>query len=123
MEIAKTTDIAKRDMTNEPLFEGGKVFAQMGLFKDSPKVLSVGVITFEKGGMTKMHTHDHEQVIYCIGGKGRVVTEKEDKIIGPGTFVFFSPGENHAHGAPKDSQFVQMTITNMGSGAKYQISK
>ena len=85
------------------------------------KVLSVGIITFEKGGMTKMHTHDHEQVIYALDGKGRVVTEKEEKIVGPGTFVFFPPGERHAHGAPGDSRFVQMTITNMGSGAKYKM--
>lgn len=121
MEILNTTGMPRRNLTNEPLFEGGEVFGLTGLFEGKTRVLSTGIITFEKGGMTKMHTHDYEQVIYALEGKGRVVTEKEEKIIEPGTFVFFPPGERHAHGATKDSRFVQMTVTNMGSGAKYKM--
>ena len=122
MKIVKASDVAKRNMTDQPLFEGGEVYAQMGFFEDVAKVLSVGIMTFEPGGMTKFHTHDCEQVLYALSGKGKVATEKEEYIINPGTWVFFAPGERHAHGAPKDSQFLQLTISNPGqSAAKYKL--
>ena len=116
MKIVKLADVEKKNYTEQPLFEGGEIYSQMAFLSDVAKVLMVGVITFEPGGTTKMHTHDHEQVLYVISGKGRVATEKEEYTVGPGTFVFFTPGERHAHGATKDSQFVQITITNPEPG-------
>jgi quercetin dioxygenase-like cupin family protein len=114
VKIVKLEDIQKRNMTAQPLFEGGEVYAQMGFLSDVAKILSVGVMTFEPGGTTKMHTHDYEQVLYVLSGKGKVATEKEEYIVTPGTFVFFAPGERHVHGATKDSQFLQLTISNPG---------
>ena len=101
-------------MTNEPLFEGGEVYGQLGFLQGVAKDLSIGVMTFESGGTTKMHTHDFEQVLYVISGKGLVATEEEEQVVTPGMVIHFAPGERHAHGATKDSQFVQLTIMNPG---------
>jgi quercetin dioxygenase-like cupin family protein len=113
MKVVKVQDIEKKRMTDQPLFEGGEVYGQLGFLTDA-KNLHIGVMTFEKGGTTKFHVHDFEQVLYGISGKGRVATEKEEYIVTPGTIVFFPPGERHSHGATKDSEFVQLTIMNAG---------
>jgi quercetin dioxygenase-like cupin family protein len=118
MKIVKIGDVEKVNYSERPLFEGGEVYAQLNFFSDVAKDLMVGVMTFEPGCMTKMHTHDFEQVIYAISGKGKVADEKEESIIMPGTYVFFAPGERHAHGATKDEQFVQLTIMNPGKATQ-----
>ena len=116
MKVINYNDVPKKNMTEEPLFEGGEVFSQMLITKGTgiSKDIHVGVMTFEPGGTTKLHTHDFEQVLYVISGKGRVATETEEFIVTPGTIIFIPEGENHAHGATKDSQFIQLTIMNAG---------
>lgn len=116
MKLANFNVEPQRDMTDQPLFEGGHVYGQMqSLLKDT-KDLMVGIITFTPGAMTKIHFHDHEQVIYCISGRGRALTDKGEEVeLQPGMMCFFPPFERHAHGAPEGATFVQMSITN---GAK-----
>jgi quercetin dioxygenase-like cupin family protein len=109
MKVVKGNNVEKRNMTDQPLFEGGKVFGQLGFFEDA-KSMGIGVVTFERGAVTKLHTHDFEQMLFVIAGKGRVATEKEEIIVSPGDFVYFPPGEKHLHGATKDSRFVQLTM-------------
>jgi quercetin dioxygenase-like cupin family protein len=118
MQIVKIEDVEKKDYSERSLFEGGKVYAQLNFLADEAKDLMVGVITFEPGAATKMHTHDFKQVLYVISGKGKVATEKEEYVVMPGTFVFFAPGERHAHGATEDERFVQLTIMNPGQATQ-----
>jgi quercetin dioxygenase-like cupin family protein len=41
-------------------------------------------------------THDFEQeVLYVVGGQGKVVIENEEKEIGEGTFMLIPPNKNH----------------------------
>ena len=91
MKVVDLNTVEKKDYTEQPLFEGGTVYSQMAFLSDQAKELMVGVITFEPGATTKMHTHDFEQVLYVISGKGKVSTENEEYIVTPGTFVFFPP--------------------------------
>ena len=118
MKVVNVKDVEKKRMTDQPLFEGGEVYGQLGFLADAAKDLHIGVMTFEKGGTTKFHVHDFEQVLYAISGKGRVATEKEEYVVTPGTIVFFAPGERHLHGATQDSRFVQLTIMNAGQAAQ-----
>jgi quercetin dioxygenase-like cupin family protein len=118
MKVVDVSKITKQRMTDQPLFEGGEVYGQLGFLSDVAKGLHIGVMTFEPGGVTKFHVHDFEQVLYAISGKGRVATEKEEYTINPGTIVFFAPGERHLHGATRDSSFVQLTIMNAGQATE-----
>jgi quercetin dioxygenase-like cupin family protein len=118
MKVVDVAKIAKQRMTDQPLFEGGEVYGQLGFLADVAKGLHIGVMTFEKGGTTKFHVHDFEQVLYAISGKGRVATEKEEYVVTPGMIVFFAPGERHSHGATQDSRFVQLTIMNAGQATE-----
>jgi len=76
--------------------------------------LSMGLVKFPPGARTKFHTHTHEQVLYVIEGKGILATEKEENVVEPGTLVFVPIGENHWHGATKDSSFTHISITSPG---------
>ncbi len=76
--------------------------------------LSMAVVKFPPGARTKFHTHTHEQVLYVVEGKGILATEKEEHMVEPGTLVFVPVGENHWHGATKDSSFTHISITSPG---------
>jgi quercetin dioxygenase-like cupin family protein len=118
MQIVKIDDVQKKDFSEQSLFEGGKVYAQFNFLEGATNNLKIGVMTFEPGATTKMHTHDFEQILYVIAGKAKVATEKEEHVLTPGTFVFFSPGERHAHGATEDDRFVQLTVMNPGKATQ-----
>ena len=110
MKIIKTDSAKTKDLTNDPLMTGGPVEAKFLIGTDLAKELGLGIVRFAPGARTKFHTHTSEQVLYCIEGKGIVATEKEEIVVTPGTVVFFPAGENHWHGAAKDSSFAHVTI-------------
>ena len=53
-------------------------------------------------------------ILYVTRGKGIVATEKEEIEVTAGTLVLFPAGENHWHGAAKDSEFSHISITTPG---------
>ena len=110
MKIIKVETTKTTDLTDDPLMTGGKVEATFLVGPDIGKELGLGIIRFSPGGRTKFHTHSSEQILYCIEGKGIVATEKEEIVVTPGTVVHFPVGENHWHGATKDSSFAHITI-------------
>ena len=113
MRVIKIDDVKAKE-NSAPLFEGGKVYDQTLVESTTSKVPLVAVMNFSAGAMTKSHTHDCEQVLYVLSGKGRVATDNEEHIVLPGTVVYIPRGEPHRHGATEDSPFVQLTVTNSG---------
>jgi quercetin dioxygenase-like cupin family protein len=63
----------------------------------------------------KFHTHDGDQVLIIIAGKGIVATEREERVVTVGEVVLFPAGEKHWHGATKDSEFSNIGVTKAGS--------
>jgi quercetin dioxygenase-like cupin family protein len=114
MKIVKISDVPLKQ-SESPLFEGGRVHAQPLIGEDFSEVLRVVVMNFDTGAVTKFHTHEFEQILFVLSGKGRVATEQEEHTVLPGTIVFIPPGENHLHGATNDSPFVQLTIMRPGA--------
>ena len=110
MKVIKIDTAPTKDLTNDPLMTGGEVEARFLIGPDTAKELGFGIIKFAPGARTKFHTHTSEQVLYCIEGKGIVATEDEEVVVTAGTVVLFPAGENHWHGATKDSSFAHVTI-------------
>ncbi len=117
MKVVKISDVEPGE-SKAPIFEGGKVYSQRIIDDKAAEVVRVVVINFEPGATTVFHTHDFEQVLYVIAGKGRVATENEEHIVLPSTIVFFPKGERHLHGATADTSFTQLTMTNEGAVKK-----
>ena len=110
MKVIKIDTAPTKDLTNDPLMTGGAVEGIFLIGPDVAKELGLGIIKFAPGARTKFHTHTSEQVLYCIDGKGIVATESGEEEVTAGTVVYFPAGENHWHGATKDSSFAHVSI-------------
>ena len=69
------------------------------------------IVTFPPGTKNKFHTHDHEQILFVTEGEGIVATETEERTVTVGDIILIPAGENHWHGATKDSSFSHLFIT------------
>lgn len=111
MKIVKMNDVPKEPYVI-PLFTGPNVTIQ-SLVTDS-KDLRVNIVNFGKGVRNKFHSHDGDQVLIIIAGKGFVATEKEKKVVTVGEIVLSQAGEKHWHGATEDSEFSHIVVTKAG---------
>lgn len=109
--IVKVNKIPKIPFV-DPVFTGTDVTKQT-LVSDS-KDLSLYIVNFGKGTRNRFHTHNGDQVLIIIAGKGIVATEKENRIVTTGDIVVFQAGEKHWHGATEDSEFSHIVITKGG---------
>jgi quercetin dioxygenase-like cupin family protein len=111
MKIINVKDVEEKEVSKEPLFFGGKVTTQFVLEVDhkSPK-LQIVLVRFAAGARNKLHTHSTEQILVVTEGKGIIATKDKEQIVTPGIIAFISPGEEHWHGATKDSSFAHLSI-------------
>lgn len=96
-------------------FTGTTVIQSIATQENGPTTVSR--VTFEKGAHTFWHTHGGEQVLYFLGGKGRVTIEGQGIVdAGPGDIVTIPPDTRHWHGAHPDepSRMHHLAITNKG---------
>jgi quercetin dioxygenase-like cupin family protein len=111
MKIVKLNKVPKIPFI-DPLFTGSDVTKQE-IVSDS-RDLSLYIVNFGKGTKNRFHTHNGDQVLIIIAGKGIVATEKENRIVTTGDIVVFRAGEKHWHGATEDSEFSHIVITKGG---------
>lgn len=78
------------------------------------KDLNVAVVSFPAGVKNIFHTHNTDQLLWILSGKGIVATEHEEVIATPGMAFFIPTGERHWHGAIKDSSFSHISIRGKG---------
>jgi quercetin dioxygenase-like cupin family protein len=119
MRVIKMSDVKKEDKSADGIFTGGKVEIQFLTTTGIPDKtvkdpLAALHVNFSAGARTKFHIHDHPQILVVTKGVGKVATEKEEITVTPGMIVYFPPGENHWHGATKDSDFAHISITTPG---------
>ena len=114
MKIIKMNEVPKEPYLN-PLFTGPDVTKQF-IVSDS-KDLQLSIINFGKGIRNKFHTHDSDQILIVIAGKGIVATENEEKIVTVGEAIFIPALEKHMHGATDDSEFSHIVV--LKAGVKY----
>ncbi len=111
MKIVKMSEVP-RVAGAGPLFTGSDVTRQ-SIISDS-KDMRLSIVNFGKGVRNKFHSHDGDQVLIIIAGKGFVATEKEKKAVTVGEVVLFPAGEKHWHGATEDSEFSHIVIARAG---------
>ena len=102
------------------LFEGGTVNMKTLIDKQiGAEEIKAAIATFPAGARTKMHIHDHEQVLYILSGKGIVANEQEKHIAMPGMIFLISAGEKHWHGATQESSFSHLYVYNVKTETTY----
>ena len=117
MKIVNINQVAKVSVVST-LFTGSEVYAQPLAPEDSE--FNSRVITFGKGVRNKFHSHESDQILIVISGKGFVAIETEQCEVTVGDVIFFSAGEKHWHGATNDCEFSHIYI-NMASSQTIQL--
>ncbi len=112
MKVVNIGDVAAQEASDNPIFRG-KVSVQR-LIGDSNDELRVSVVNFSPGAVNVFHTHTFDQVLYVTEGEGIVATEEKEVRVTPGTIIHIPAGENHWHGATRNSSFSHIAVMPPG---------
>ena len=105
------SEIKSLDISKDPLFHNGTVTIQPVLEEDHKGTqIQIINVNFEPGARNKLHTHTSEQVLVITQGTKIVATEDKEYIVTPGMIAYIPAGEEHWHGATKDSVFSHLSI-------------
>jgi quercetin dioxygenase-like cupin family protein len=85
---------------------------------ESPN-FNCSVVNFSQGCTTGWHVHDCDQLLIVTSGEGMVANEHEQREIKVGDVVQIKAGERHWHGAKANTTMGHITITQVGSQAKW----
>jgi len=111
MKIINVKDVETKEIEDNPLFFGGKVHTQFVLEEEHKATkIQIVMVKFAPGARNKLHTHSSEQILIVKDGKGIVATKNQEFIVTPGMIIFVPSGEEHWHGATKDSSFAHLSI-------------
>jgi len=76
--------------------------------------IEIAMVRFSPGARTYLHTHHVPQVLHCVSGRGILATKEQQNLVEPGDVVHVPAGEEHWHGAARDSEFVHLSIRPPG---------
>ena len=111
MKVVKLSDVPA-EASADKIFRG-KVKVQRIIGQSEDELRAI-VVNFSPGSRNVFHTHTFSQILYVTEGKGIVATEDKEVTVTPGTLIFIPAGENHWHGATKDSSFAHIAIMPPG---------
>ena len=111
--LSEIDNVPMATATPVPGWTGGEVSrtTQPLLPPGDSKFFRSFVVNFGKGSSTGWHTHDSDQILVITSGNGIVANETEELEVAVGDVVQILPGENHWHGAMKDSTMGHLSIT------------
>jgi quercetin dioxygenase-like cupin family protein len=119
LKAIKLNEACSED-TEGGIFEGGKVNVKMLIDGElGAEEIKSAIVTFSPGARTKMHIHDHEQILYILSGKGIVANEHEEHIATQGMMFFIPAGEKHWHGATSEGPFSHLYVYNSKTETSY----
>src|ERR1700761_6825570 len=73
--------------------------------------MQVGLMLKTKGTGARPHTHPNEQWNYVVSGRLRVkIGDEPERIVGPGTLLYFPAGIVHSTVAPQDEDVYFLAI-------------
>lgn len=78
------------------------------------KDLTISIVSFPKGIRNTFHTHNYDQALYVLSGKGIIADEKQETVVTEGMLGFIPAGEKHWHGATDDCDFTHISILRQG---------
>lgn len=109
MKVINPNEIPN-SVSTMPIFTGGEVKVQPLVGKDLTSNVGMLLVHFSPGARTKFHTHTNDQILLGTEGRGILATRTEENVITPGMLVHVPPGEEHWHGATKDSSFSHISV-------------
>jgi quercetin dioxygenase-like cupin family protein len=120
MRIVKISDVdhvTESAATPVPGWAGGAVSRtfQTIVPPGMSKNFKCSVVNFSRGATTGFHSHSEDQILIIISGSGIVATEAEERVVTVGDIAYCPAGEEHWHGAGKESSMSHIALTTPGS--------
>lgn len=77
-----------------------------------------GILRFKAGEGAQVHSHPHEQIVYVLKGRMKVLSEGEETIVGPGQAALFHPNVPHGTKMLEDTEVISVKGVLDGVGHK-----
>jgi len=113
IRIAEVENVPIDTATPIPGWTGGEVrrTRQPLIPEGASENFNSSIVNFHRGATTGWHVHNSDQILVITSGVGMVANENEEREVTVGDVVHIMKGENHWHGAKKESYMSHITIT------------
>ena len=98
MIVRKLTDV-KAEPTLGGIFTGEVSIKRVFGRETGATNLNVSLVSFPAGVRNTRHTHEHDQCLWILTGRGKVSNREAEYIAEPGMVFFIRAGESHWHGS------------------------
>jgi quercetin dioxygenase-like cupin family protein len=92
----------------------GEVYSHTFVDDTIGQHLRLTLVRFMPGGRTTWHTHEFEQGLIVVEGRGVLATDAEEVPVSRGDIIIIPPGERHWHGATEATMMAHISITTPG---------
>jgi len=115
VHIVKSDEGETVERTDAAIFEGGQVWGR-GLSAGLTEDTNVSVVNFAPGARAGWHTHTRDQVLYVVGGIGKVGDREGEQVVSAGDCAVVPAGLEHWHGAhDTGSPMAHLSIMPVGA--------
>lgn len=83
----------------------------------------VGLMRKEKGTGARPHSHPNEQWNYVVKGKLRVTIDDQEKVVGPGTLLYFPPNVIHCTVAEPEEDVYFFVVKDLTHGIQGNLAE
>ena len=108
MYAAQWKDVEGKTVT-DPGAEGVTIRVLMGDNVGAP-TFTMRHFEIAPGGRTPFHAHPWEHEVYVLSGKGNVRQKGGEREVGPGSFVYVPPDEEHNFENVGDEPFAFLCV-------------
>lgn len=108
MHVADARSVAGTPVTDEGA-KGVTIRVLMGENVGAP-TFAMRQFEIAPGGHTPFHNHPWEHEVYVLSGRGRVRRKGGEEPVGPGSFVFVPPEEEHNFENAGEEPFVFLCV-------------
>ena len=115
MELIRQGDTPAVNMTDAPLFYGGKVTRQAIVDSPTTDQFTFALVSFYDGARNHFHTHTSAQILFATEGVGIVANESDEVEMKAGDTALIPAGEKHWHGASDGHDFIHISLTRPDS--------
>lgn len=103
MRVAKWNEVEGKTVTDEGAI-GVTIRVLMGEDVGAPN-FTMRHFEIAPGGSTPYHDHPWEHEVYVLSGRGKVRRRESETEVGPGSFVYVPPDEEHNFANAGNSPF------------------
>jgi len=109
MLVRKLRDIPE-EKSSGGIFTGEVTIQKVFGKETSSTNLNVSIVSFPPKIKNKWHTHNYDQCLWILSGKGKVASKEAEYEAETGMVFFIPSGESHWHGSDGYVQLTHISI-------------